>query len=88
MRTPIQVTLKKWGNSTGLRVPSAILHQAGLNIDDTVNIEVINDRVTLTRTSKTPTLKDLLALSPIGSFDLSAEDNEWLNSPAVGGEAV
>ena len=84
----MQTSIKKWGNSAGARIPAAILHQAGFNIDDTVDIEVIDNKVILSLSVKTQTLEALLALSPTGSFKLLEEDKQWLDASAVGNEVI
>ncbi|HAY3030304.1 TPA: AbrB/MazE/SpoVT family DNA-binding domain-containing protein, partial [Escherichia coli] len=35
-----QVTVKKWGNSPSVRLPSAIVRAASLNVDDVVELSV------------------------------------------------
>ena len=38
-------TIKRWGNSQGLRLSKAILSGLGLEIDDKVNIEVVDKKI-------------------------------------------
>ncbi len=40
-------TIKKWGNSQGLRLSKELLSGLGLGIDDKVNIEVIDKRIVI-----------------------------------------
>ena len=35
----VQVQLKRWGNSLGLRIPKGVAEAAGLKADDAVNID-------------------------------------------------
>jgi len=35
---PMQVTVKKWGNSASVRLPAAIMEAAHLKLDDTVDV--------------------------------------------------
>lgn len=43
MRTHI----RKWGNSPALRLPAAIMEQAGLSIDAAVDLRVEQDRIVI-----------------------------------------
>lgn len=40
-----QATIKKWGNSSGIRFSAATMKAAALNVDDTVNITVEEGRI-------------------------------------------
>jgi len=52
------VTLNKWGNATGFRIPQAFLNQLGLKAGDKVHIDLRNN--TLVISPAGPTLEDLL----------------------------
>jgi len=80
--------IRKWGNSAGTIIPAKILHQAGLKLDDAVDIVVVDNQVILSPAVKKQTLEELLALSPAASFEHSEEDKQWLSDPAVGNEVT
>ncbi|ECC1675605.1 AbrB/MazE/SpoVT family DNA-binding domain-containing protein [Salmonella enterica] len=42
-----QVIIKKWGNSPSVRLPSAIVRAASLNIDDVVELSVDDGKITI-----------------------------------------
>ena len=42
-----QVTVKKWGNSPSVRLPSAIVRAASLNVDDVVELSVEDGKITI-----------------------------------------
>ncbi len=58
-----QVTVKKWGNSPSVRLPVGVMREAGLSIEDVVNINVDDDgRIILSPVrNPEPTLESLLA---------------------------
>jgi len=58
-----QVTVKKWGNSSSVRLPVAVMREAELKVDDVVNVNVDEEgRIILTPVRKDePTLESLLA---------------------------
>ncbi|EAU4728217.1 AbrB/MazE/SpoVT family DNA-binding domain-containing protein [Salmonella enterica] len=42
-----QVTVKKWGNSPSVRLPSAIVRAASLHVDDVVELSVEDGRIVI-----------------------------------------
>ena len=42
MANPMQVTIKKWGNSPSVRIPAAIMKAAGLQVDAKVDVREEN----------------------------------------------
>lgn len=58
----VQVVIKKWGNSPAVRLPSAVMKDAALHVDDVVNVCVEDGLVTIRAvTQKKYILDDLLA---------------------------
>ena len=85
MRT---ATLRQSGGSVIVSLPKAFLDQLGLKADTPVDIEVIDDRIVIARRSAGRIgLEARLARC---NFDLpvTAEEQEWLDAPAVGDEAI
>jgi len=57
-----QVIVKKWGNSPSVRLPSAIVRAASLNVDDVVELSVEEGRIMIVPVkTKEYSLEGLLA---------------------------
>ena len=57
----MQVIVKKWGNSAGIRIPSSVLAATGLKIDQAVDVREESGRVVIEPvTAKEYDLKVLL----------------------------
>lgn len=80
--------IKKWGNSSGVVIPAAVLKELGLVAGDALDISVEGGALTLKRARPTFTLEELLETSSDGAFDLDEEDRQWLNSSSVGNELL
>jgi antitoxin MazE len=57
----MQVPLKRWGNSIGLRIPKGIADSIGLKADDTVDINASQDGFVVRKARRKYVLKDLLS---------------------------
>lgn len=59
----MDAVLKKWGNSTAVRLPAPVLREAHLAENQTVEIEVQHGKIVISRSSKPPKydLSDLLS---------------------------
>lgn len=57
----MEVRLQKWGNSDGIRIPSAILKALNLKTDDKVNIENVDDKIVISKTKKHLTFEERVA---------------------------
>ena len=57
----MQVHLKRWGNSIGLRIPKGIADSIGLKADDTVDINASQDGFVVKKARRKYVLKDLLS---------------------------
>jgi antitoxin MazE len=54
--------IKKWGNSAAVRVPTSVMSEMGLGIDDPVVIRVECGRMVIERAAPTaPSLEELLS---------------------------
>lgn len=55
--------IRKWGNSPALRLPSSLLSEAGLAVDQRVRISVVEGAIRIERVRKKPAyrLENLLA---------------------------
>lgn len=45
-----KTTIRKWGNSQGVRLPKDVINRAGLKENDNVEISVINGIITIRKT--------------------------------------
>ena len=82
----MQTNIRKWGNSAGTIIPATILQEAGLEIGDALDAQVIEGKVILSPMEGELTLEELLAGSPKESLAITDEDREWLDTPSVGSE--
>jgi antitoxin ChpS len=80
--------LRKVGGSIMLAVPPAFLDQLQLQAGTTVGIAVADGRLVVSPNPRPRyTVADLLAISDYPQSQ-SAEEREWLDAPAVGGELL
>ena len=57
-----ETVLARWGNSLGLRLPRAVVGEAGLNLGDAVSIEATPDAIVIRKAHRRPryALEELL----------------------------
>lgn len=80
--------LRKVGGSVMLAVPPAFLDQLHLQAGTSVGLVIEQGRLVVApQTRPRYTLADLLAASDYSEV-ASAEDQEWVNGPATGGELL
>lgn len=72
--TMTEVTLKKWGNSQGIRIPKSVLNKLGIDEANTVFDLTINDQneIVLKKQKKPESLKELFA-----GFDYEKYWSDW-----------
>lgn len=84
----LTTSLRKVGGSVMLAVPPAFLDQLHLQVGATVGLAVDHGRLVIEPKPKPVySLVDLLSMSDY-SVSQSAQDREWLDAPAVGGELL
>ena len=79
----MQLTLKQWGNSCGVRFTKEFMKQAGLKVDDTLNAEVIDGRI--------PASYPLIPgheWSGIVDAVGDPSDEAWIGRPVIGSNDV
>lgn len=47
----MQVTVKKWGNSAAVRIPSSLMRDIGLDLDDPVSLRVEDGRIVIEKST-------------------------------------
>lgn len=70
----MQVQVKTWGNSQGIRISKDILKEANIFVNDVLNVSVSNGQILLTKPFRHKTLEERAAdfggkLSLDGEFD-------------------
>ena len=70
----MEVQVKEWGNSQGIRFPKTILQEAGISVNDTLDIKVENGKIVLYPSFRHKTLEERIQesgceLSGIGELD-------------------
>ncbi|WP_045213103.1 AbrB/MazE/SpoVT family DNA-binding domain-containing protein [Desulfonatronovibrio magnus] len=74
--------IKKWGNSLGVRLPSAVVKAAGLRLDQHVSVRVEDQQVIISPLPENEfSLEQRLAL-----FDPERHRGEAMALPAIGAE--
>ena len=68
----MQVQLKPWGNSQGIRFSKEFLSEAGLSANETLTAEIVNGQIVLSRTFRHRSLKER-ATEYGGQLNLSDE---------------
>jgi len=56
-----QSTVKPWGNSQGIRLSKSVLEEAGIQVNDTIQIEVRENTIILKKVFKHRTFEERLA---------------------------
>ena len=79
----MEVELKPWGNSQGIRLPKAVLKEAGFQPDDALAIKAESGRIVLYRAVRHKTLEERAAEYD-GKLNLDGE-LDWRGDP-VGNE--
>lgn len=57
----MQVQVKEWGNSQGIRLPNEVLKSAGIALNDFLDITISNGVITLTKPFQHKTLEERAA---------------------------
>ncbi len=76
----MEVQLKPWGNSQGIRLPKAALKEAGFQPDDTLLVRAEYGRIVLYRSIRHKTLEERAA-EYNGELNLDGE-LDWKGAPA------
>ena len=78
----MEVQVREWGNSQGIRFPKAVLQEAGIEINDKLTLKVEDGKIILFKAFRHRTLEERIRdsgceLSGIGELDWGeAQGNE------------
>lgn len=68
----MQTQVKAWGNSQGIRIPKEILQDAGIALEEILDISVTNGVITLVKAFRHKTLEERAAVYG-GKLNLDGE---------------
>ena len=54
----MEVQVKSWGNSQGIRISKEILQEADIAVNDILDMKVVNGMITLTKPNRHKTLEE------------------------------
>lgn len=83
----IQVELKKWGNSLGLRIPYQIANNLKIVENSKVSLIMEGDRLIMEKENPAPSLDDILDSIP-DDFEYPKDIVDFVNSEPVGKEFI
>ena len=86
----MNLIVKKWGNSLGIRIPKKIAEAGNLKVDQEICIEATDGKIIITPVAPRVeySLDDLLNQCPADGVPMDEEDRAWLNAEPVGKELV
>lgn len=70
-------TITKWGNSRGIRLPKPFLESINLRDNDAVDITTENEKIIITKSTKTKTLKQRVEEFYGKDFETVLEENPY-----------
>ena len=86
----MQTTIQKWGNSQAVRLPKAILDLLLLQENDPVEISTKDDSIIIKKATRKRrakiSLEERFKDWNGKPYELTKEDDEWLNMKPVGRE--
>lgn len=81
----MRITIKKWGNSSGMVIPNVVMKELNLRPGQSVEARVSNNQLILTPISRRYSLDELLAQCDMNATELSEQD-VWGKSTPAGDE--
>lgn len=79
------VAIRQSGGGNIVTLPKSVVSSLGLEVGSKLSVTVEGNNIVLVPEL---TLEELLAGSPKECFELTQEDQEWVNSKPVGNEAL
>ncbi|EPU7156455.1 type II toxin-antitoxin system antitoxin ChpS [Escherichia coli] len=81
----MRITIKRWGNSSGMVIPNVVMKELNLRPGQSVEAQVSNNQLILTPISRLYSLDELLAQCDMNAAELSEQD-VWGKSTPAGDE--
>ena len=81
----MRITIKRWGNSSGMVIPNVVMKELNLRPGQSVEEQVSNNQLILTPISRRYSLDELLAQCDMNATELSEQD-VWGKSTPAGDE--
>ena len=81
----MRITIKRWGNSSGMVIPNVVMKELNLRPGQSVEAQVSNNQLILTPISRRYSLDALLAQGDMNAAELSEQD-VWGKSTPAGDE--
>ena len=81
----MRITIKRWGNSSGMVIPNVVMKELNLRPGQSVEAQVSNNQLILTPISRRYSLDELLAQCDMNATELSEQD-VWGKSTPAGAE--
>ena len=81
----MRITIKRWGNSSGMVIPNVVMKELNLRPGQSVEAQVSNNQLILTPISRRYSLDELLAQCDMNATELSEQD-DWGKSTPAGDE--
>lgn len=79
----MRITIKRWGNSSGMVIPNVVMKELNLRPGQSVEAQVSNNQLILTPISRRYSLDELLAQCDMNATELSEQD-VWGKSTPCG----
>lgn len=80
------VAIRQSGGANIVSIPKAIVKTLGLHTGSKLDLTIKNNQIVLTPVNDDITLESLLAGSPKRCFQITEEDQEWLDIKPIGKE--
>ena len=81
----MRITIKRWGNSSGMVIPNVVMKELNLRPGQSVEAQVSNNQLILTPISRRYSLDEVLAQCDMNATELSEQD-VWGKSTPAGDE--
>ena len=83
----MDIKLRKWGNSIGLRIPQKVAESFGLDEHSIVELRESTEGLVITKKRDVATLDNLLASIP-QDFQYPKDVNDFIEGEPIGGELI
>ena len=57
----MDVAIRKWGNSQGIRIPKSVLEELDITIEDKLDLEVMDGKIIITKAFRHKTFEERVA---------------------------